>query len=131
MVRKESARCMSEKIFRYIHVDASAAAAYLNCSPETLAADLITFDAQKMYGPKGVGALYVRKDIPISPIISGGGQENNLRAGAVALPLVAGFAVAFGQAEERRAGEAARLSKLRASFPQQLHAKITAIFFYP
>ena len=112
-----------------IHVDASAAAAYLNCSPETLAADLITFDAQKMYGPKGVGALYVRKDIPISPIISGGGQENNLRAGAVALPLVAGFAVAFGQAEERRAGEAARLSKLRAYLRQELQEKIGGIVF--
>ena len=112
-----------------IHVDASAAAAYLNCSPETLAADLITFDAQKMYGPKGVGALYVRKDIPILPIISGGGQENNLRAGTVALPLVAGFAVAFGQAEERRAGETARLSKLRVYLRQELQEKIGGIVF--
>ena len=55
-----------------MHIDASQAAQYLNMNVEELGADLITLDAQKIYGPKGIGALYIRDGINISPMIFGG-----------------------------------------------------------
>src|SRR5262249_39261722 len=63
------------------HTDACQTAGKLTIDLRDLPADLVTLSAQKMYGPKGVGALYVRNEIGVKPLIHGGGQENNLRAG--------------------------------------------------
>ncbi len=84
----------------YFHIDASQAGLYLNMNVEELGVDFLTIDAQKMYGPKGIGALYIRDGIKISPIIFGGGQEKGIRSGTENIPLIAGFAKTVELAEK-------------------------------
>lgn len=77
------------------HTDASQAGIYLNLNINELGVDMMTLDAQKMCGPKGVGILFVRAGLNISPIIFGGGQEKGLRSGTENVPLIVGMAEAF------------------------------------
>jgi cysteine desulfurase len=82
------------------HTDAVQGAAHLPISVETLNVDLMSIGAHKFYGPKGVGALYVRRGTPILPVLTGGGQETNLRAGTHNIPLIVGLAKAFEFTQE-------------------------------
>jgi len=77
------------------HTDAVQAAAYLPVDVNELSADLISLGGHKFYGPKGVGALYVRKGTPLLPHLTGGGQEFGLRAGTSNVPYIVGFAEAL------------------------------------
>jgi len=77
------------------HTDASQAGLYLNLNTAELGVDLLTLDAQKIYGPKGVGLLFVKAGVEISPIIFGGGQESGLRSGTENIPLIVGMAKAL------------------------------------
>ncbi len=77
------------------HTDAVQAAAYLSVNVNSLGADLISLGGHKFYGPKGIGALYVRKDTPIISHLTGGGQEHGLRAGTSNVPYIVGFAEAL------------------------------------
>lgn len=90
------------------HTDASQAGMYLNLNINELGIDMMTLDAQKMCGPKGVGILFVRAGVNISPIIFGGGQEKGLRSGTENVPLIVGMAKAF---EMCRKGETLNLKK--------------------
>lgn len=110
-IRKEN-----DSKFPYVHLDASQAGAFLNINVEELGIDLMTIDGQKMYGPKGVGALYIRDNTVISPIMFGGGQENSLRPGTENIPAIIGLAEAVKIASEDRAEESKRLSILRDYF---------------
>src|SRR6185369_8079747 len=74
------------------HTDAVQAAAYLDVNIEKLGVDLMSLGGHKFYGPKGVGALYVRKGTKLLPHMTGGGQENALRAGTQNVPYIVGFA---------------------------------------
>ena len=76
----------------YFHTDAVQAFNYLECRPNWLKIDLLTFSGHKIYGPKGIGGLYVRKNTPLSPIISGGGQEFGWRSGTENVPYIVGLA---------------------------------------
>ncbi len=78
----------------YFHTDAVQAINYLECRPDWLKVDLLTFSGHKIYGPKGIGGLYVRKNSPLSPIIPGGGQEFGLRSGTENVPYIVGLAKA-------------------------------------
>ncbi|KKT17334.1 MAG: cysteine desulfurase NifS [Candidatus Nealsonbacteria bacterium RIFCSPHIGHO2_01_FULL_43_31] len=78
----------------YFHTDAVQAANFLDCDVKKLGVDLLTLSAHKIYGPKGIGALYVKKGTPIAPVIYGGGHERGLRSGT---ENVAGI-VGLGQA---------------------------------
>lgn len=80
--------------FPLFHVDACQAAGYLNIKVNTLGADLLSFNGSKIYGPRGVGVLYVRKGTKFTPYILGGGQERGLRAGTENLPAIIGLAKA-------------------------------------
>lgn len=100
----------------YFHTDASAAVQYLNLNVEELGIDLMTLDAQKIYGPKGIGALYVRDGVKIAPIIFGGGQEKGLRSGTENIPLIVGFAKAMEINERLKERENDRLTKIRDHF---------------
>ncbi len=100
----------------YLHIDASAGGLYLNINVEELGVDLMTLDAQKIYGPKGVGALFVRDGIKISPMIFGGGQERGIRSGTENIPLIVGFAKAFEIARKMKDKESLRLIKIRDEF---------------
>ena len=79
----------------YFHTDAVQALQFLECRPDWLKTDLMTFSGHKIYGPKGVGALYIRKNTPFLPIISGGGQEFRLRSGTENVANIVGLAKAI------------------------------------
>ncbi len=96
------------------HVDASQAPLYIDCSPSRLGADLITFDAHKMRGPKGIGVLYARTGTPLAHLFSGGGQERGIRPTTENVPLVVGMAKAFEMAVALREKESKRLQILRS-----------------
>ena len=85
------------------HTDAVQAAGHLPLDLSTLPVDLMTLAAHKMYGPKGVGALYVRSGLKLVPLIHGGGQEFGLRSGTENIPYVVGFGAAAALAAERLA----------------------------
>lgn len=98
------------------HTDACQAAGFLDVRPDKLGVNLLTLNASKMYGPKGVGVLYHREDIPVQPLIVGGSQEQGLRAGTENLMGIVGFAKALEIAEVERGAETQRLTKLRDYF---------------
>jgi cysteine desulfurase len=95
------------------HTDAVQAAAYLEVDAQALNADLLALGAHKFYGPKGVGALYIRKGTPILPVLTGGGQEFGLRAGTHNIPYIVGMAEAFRLAQVERKRRIAHLRPLR------------------
>jgi len=95
------------------HTDAVQAAGYLPVDVTVLDADLISLGGHKFYGPKGVGALYVRKGTPLLSQVTGGGQEHNLRAGTSNVPYIVGFAEALRLSVEEREGRVAHVKPLR------------------
>jgi cysteine desulfurase len=96
-----------------LHTDAVQAAGSLALDVNALNVDLLTLAAHKFYGPKGVGALYVRRGTPLLPQINGGGQERRRRAGTENVAGIVGMATALRLAEERRASYAAACAALR------------------
>lgn len=106
-------RSISQLIFPIFHTDACQAAGALDLKINRLGVDLLTFNGSKIYGPKGIGCLYVSKNIKLEPVIVGGGQENNLRAGTENVALIVGFAEALKLAEKLRKKESQRLKKIR------------------
>lgn len=84
----------------YLHSDASQALNLLDINVSRLGVDLLTLNSAKIYGPKGVGALYISHGVKIAPIVAGGGQENGLRSGTENVPGVIGFAKAVEIAKE-------------------------------
>ena len=83
---------------------------------DKLGIDLMTFNGSKIYGPKGVGCLYVKNGIKLEPIIIGGEQENHLRAGTENTASIAGFIEAVKLSEKLRVRENKRLKNLRDYF---------------
>ncbi len=83
-----------------VHTDASQAPLWLPCALDMLGVDLMTLDAGKCYGPKGVGVLVHRQWVKIVPIAHGGGQEAGLRSGTESLPLIVGCVTALVRAQE-------------------------------
>ena len=79
----------------YLHSDASQALSLLSVNVARLGVDLLTLNAAKVYGPKGVGALYHGHQVRLRPLVPGGGQENGLRGGTENVPGVIGFAMAL------------------------------------
>lgn len=95
------------------HTDAVQAAAYLPTDVQSLQVDLMSIGAHKFYGPKGVGALFVRRGTRISAVQTGGSQEHDLRAGTHNIPLIVGLAAALRLAQEQREHRAGWLKPLR------------------
>lgn len=95
------------------HTDAVQAAAYLPVDVQKLGVDMMSFGAHKFYGPKGVGALYVRKGTPLLSHLTGGGQEFGLRAGTQNVPYIVGFAEALRLTHEEREQRVAHVQPLR------------------
>ena len=95
------------------HTDAVQAAAYLDVNVQKLGVDLMSLGGHKFYGPKGVGALYVRKGTKLIPHQTGGGQEFSLRAGTQNVPYIVGFAEALRLAAEEREARTAHVKPLR------------------
>ena len=103
-----------------VHTDASQAPLYEDIDMTQLGVDLLTLDAHKLYGPRGVGLLYVRRGVTLKPIIHGGGQERGLRSGTENIPGIVGLAAALEIAGEERVAERARLTELRSYFIKKL-----------
>lgn len=109
------------------HTDAVQALAYLDCNVQKLGADLLSVSAHKMYGPKGVGALYVRRRNPrisLEPLIDGGGHERGVRSGTLNVSGIVGLGRACELAAERREDDAARIAALRDRLREGLLARI-------
>ncbi len=107
------------------HVDAAQALGKEAIDVEAMGIDLLSLSAHKIYGPKGVGALYVRRRNPrvrLTPLMSGGGQERGLRPGTLNVPGIVGFGVACALARQEMDAERGRLRALRDRLWQRLSA---------
>ena len=111
----------------YLHTDAVQTFSQLPVNVHDLGVDLLSVSAHKIYGPKGVGALYVRSGIPIEPLLHGGGQERERRAGTENVPAIAGFGEAVRLLLPEREAVAARLTLLRDTFLAALRQRVPSI----
>lgn len=109
-----------EKTPLYFHTDASQGLGLLEVKLNRLGVDLLTLNAAKVYGPKGIGALYVGHYVRLKPLVVGGGQEMGLRSGTENVPATIAFAAAITEAEKHLNGERKRLQDLKRSFRQIL-----------
>ena len=107
-----------------LHIDACQAAGFLNLNVQELGVDLMTINGSKIYGPKGTGALFVRRGVRLSPLILGGDQEWGLRAGTPNPALLAEFAKALETCNAQRVTRNVRLTKLRDDFIQRVVREI-------
>lgn len=102
----------NKTIYPFFHTDACQAAGYLDLDVEKLHVDLMTINGSKIYGPKGVGMLYVRRGVALKPLITGGDQERKLRAGTENIPGIVGLAKALELAQVNKDKESKRLEGL-------------------
>jgi len=113
--------------YPFFHTDACQAAGYLDLNVNNLGVDLMTANASKIYGPKGVGFLYKRSGVKIKPQIIGGGQEMRMRSGTENIPLIVGMAKALEIAQAEKDLENKRLTPLRDYFIKQILEKIPKV----
>ena len=104
--------------------DAVQAAGAIKISVKELGVDMLSFSAHKFYGPKGIGALYIRNGLRIGSIITGGHQERTKRGGTTNVPSVVGFAEAFRLANEELDSNAEYVTMLRERFINGVIEKI-------
>lgn len=104
----------------FFHTDATQAINYLPIGIPQLGVDMMSFNASKIYGPKGVGILYIKKGTPITKIMFGGDQEMGLRPGTENVVLATGIAQALENVEKIKDKEVKRLTLLRTYFIQKL-----------
>jgi len=109
---KEISKIVHEKK-AFLHIDATAAAGQVPIDVQNENIDLLTISSNDMYGPKGVGALYIKPGTTIEPTNQGGGQERGLRSGTENIPGIVGFAKAAEIAKNEMANESQRLILLR------------------
>jgi cysteine desulfurase len=98
------------------HCDATQGVGKIPVNVQEMGIDLMSFTGHKIYGPKGIGALYVRRKAPrvrIEPMIHGGGHERGMRSGTLPVPLIVGFGKAVELCEQEMATESVRIAKLR------------------
>ena len=110
-IREIAEVCREKNVL--FHTDAVQAAAYLPVDVRALGVDMMSLGAHKFYGPKGVGALYVRKGTPLVSHLTGGGQEFNLRAGTQNVPYIVGFAEALRLTNEERPQRVTHVQPMR------------------
>ena len=111
----------------FFHTDAAQAAGKIPLDVGAMNIDLMSISGHKMYGPKGVGALYVRRRprVRLEAMMSGGGQERGLRSGTVPTPLVVGFGAAAAVAQQEMGRDAAHVSALSKRLLDGLRARLT------
>lgn len=111
----------------FLHIDACQASNLLSLDVKDLGVDLMTINSSKIYGPLGVACLYKKLDIPLAPLMHGGEQEKNLRAGTENIPLAVGFAEALSQAERIKEKQYKRFETLEKYFVKKLREKVPDI----
>lgn len=126
-----AARCAERGVA--FHSDAAQAVGKIPLDVERLGVDLLSISAHKLYGPKGVGALYVRRRrrngerLALAPLVHGGGQERGLRSGTLPAPLIVGFARALTLAVAEQPVESARLAALRERLLARLREQVGGV----
>lgn len=120
---------MGENTPLFLHSDASQALNLLDISVSRLGVDLLTINSAKIYGPKGVGALYVDRHIHLQPLIYGGGQERGLRSGTENVAGVIGFATAISLAKKHLSSHRKKYQILTDLLRQELSvAEVSPVF---
>ena len=141
--KADSKFIIHNSLFPLFHTDAVQAFQYLDCNVKNLGVDLMTLSAHKIYGPKGIGALYVRDAIQkiqihsnnsngnsdisdrlLAPIITGGDQENGLRSGTENVSYIVGFAKAVEIADKVRGPESARVENCETIFGDRFKRRL-------
>jgi cysteine desulfurase len=115
----------------FFHSDAVQAVGKIPVDVEAMQVDLLSLTAHKIYGPKGVGALYVRSRNPRvrpEPLLDGGGHERGLRSGTLPVPSVVGFGKACALCRDDMAHEADRLAQLREQLYQRISSRLDQVF---
>ena len=111
-----------------LHTDAVQAAGVLELDVDALGVDLLSLSAHKIYGPKGIGVLYVRSGVDYRPLIVGGSQERMRRAGTENVAAIAGLAEALDLVARNRKAVAGRLGQLKAYLLERLDAALPGQF---
>lgn len=111
----------------FFHVDAVQSFGKLVVNPKQMCIDLLSLSAHKLHGPKGVGALYVRNGVQLSPLLAGGGQEEGVRSGTQNVPGIAGLAKAVVLADEKRVRKVTELQRWKESFIQQITQRLVEV----
>src|SRR5262245_32321188 len=122
-IKAKNSKCL-------FHTDAVQAFGKIPFDVEKAKVDLVSITAHKLYGPKGIGALWVRRKprVRIDPIIDGGGHERGMRSGTLPVPMIVGFGKAAELAKEEMAGEALRLRTLRDRLYHGLTKRLTETY---
>ncbi len=112
------------------HCDAVQSVGKLPFDVSTMNVDLVAMSAHKMYGPKGIGALWVRRKprVRIDPLIDGGGHERGMRSGTLPVPMIAGFGRAAALAKEEMASEVKRIRALRERLHRGISSQLDEVF---
>ncbi len=110
-----------------LHSDAGQALLYDAANVHSLGVDLLSIDSGKLYGPRGIGCVYLSERAKLSRIVHGGKQERGLRAGTENVALAAGFAAAFKTIAHERVSESKRIGNLRDELSQQLQTIIAGM----
>jgi cysteine desulfurase len=115
----------------FFHTDATQAVGKIPVDVDKMAIDLLSLTAHKIYGPKGVGALYVRSANPrmkVTPMLDGGGHERGMRSGTLNVPGIVGLGIACEVAKNEMGGEAERLIGLREHLRRGLFAELEDVY---
>jgi len=110
--------------FPVLHTDACQAVGALDINVLRLGVDMLTFNGSKIYGPKGIGVLYIKKGIKLEPLIFGGGQERGFRSGTENIAGIVGLAHALDLSQKEKDKENKRLTELRDYLIKELLEKI-------
>jgi cysteine desulfurase len=126
-IKEISAMCRAAKVF--LHTDAAQAAGKMPVNVNDLGVDLMSLSGHKLYGPKGIGALYVRRKprVRITPLMDGGGQERGLRSGTLPSTLCVGFGAACEVAEREIAADVRHIARLTELLRQALFERLPKV----
>lgn len=126
--KRENGRTFTS--YPYFHIDACQAGNYLNMDCVRLKCHLMSINASKVYGPKGIAALYKREGIKVETLVYGGGQERGLRSGTESVALANSFAEALTEASDMCDSESERLTALRDFFFDQIEREVPDVTIY-
>ncbi len=125
-IREMAAVCREASVL--FHTDAVQAVGKIPVNVKDLGVDMLSLSAHKFYGPRGIGALYIRQGVRITPLFHGGGHERRKRAGTENVPAIVGMAKAIEIAADKLDSEHARMSELGDYLIEQVQSKIPEVY---
>ncbi len=126
-LREIAAMCRERGVV--CHTDAVQSVGKISVNVQELGIDLLSISAHKIYGPKGIGAIFIRKGTKIDSFMKGGAQESNRRAGTENVPLAVGFAKAVELCSELMESDATRIGKLKESLRKRIATQFDDVLF--